>query len=99
MTPFVKVKFTDEWKAFDFQDQQVKTNPLTLSYVPALRNVNRGVSQSTYRDIIRDIVPVIEKIDGGVHAYIAQMYKDLTVKNNVADLCHGDDPDPAEADV
>ena len=52
-----------------------------------------------YRDIIRDIVPVIEKIDGGVHAYIAQMYKDLTVKNNVADLCHGDDPDPAEADV
>ena len=99
MTPFVKVKFTDEWKAFDFQDQQVKTNPLTLSYVPALRNVNRGVSQSTYRDIIRDIVPVIEKIDGGLHAYIAQMYKDLTVKNNVADLCHGDDPDPAEADV
>ena len=40
-----------------------------------------------------------KKFDGGVHAYIAQMYKDLTVKNNVADLRHGDDPDPAEADV
>ena len=44
-------------------------------------------------------MPVIEKIDGGVPAYIAQTYKDLTVKNNVANLRHGDDPDPAVADV
>ena len=98
VTPFVKVKFTDDWQAFDYQDQQIKTNPVNLGDVPALRNGNRGVTQSTYRDVIRDIVPVIEKIDGGLPAYIAQMYKDK-VKNNVADLRHGDHPDPAVADV
>ena len=73
MTPFVKVKFTDDWQAFDYQDHQVKTNPVNLGDVLALHNGNCGVEQSTQRDIIHDIVPVIEKIDGWVHAYIAQM--------------------------
>ena len=97
MTPFVKVKFTNNWQCFDSQDQQVKTNPVKLNEVPALRNGNRWLRVQPKRDIIHDIV--IEKIDGGVHAHIAKLYKDITVKTNVADLSHGDDPDPAEAEV
>ena len=97
ITPFVKVKFTDDWQAFDYQDQQVKINPVKLNEVPALQNGNRGLRVQPNPDIIHGIV--IEKIDHGVHAHIAKIYKDITVKNNVADLSHGDDPDPAVADV
>ena len=43
MTPFVKVKFIDNWQCFDYQDQQVKTNPVKLNEVPALCNGNRGL--------------------------------------------------------
>ena len=97
MTPFVKVKFTDNWQCFDYQDQQVKINPVKLNEVPALRNGNRGLRVQPNPDIIHDIV--IEKIDRWVHAHIAKLDKDITVKTNVADLSHGNDPDPAEADV
>ena len=47
MTHIVKVKFTDNRQAIDYQDQHVKTNPVKPDEVPALCNGNCGVARST----------------------------------------------------
>ena len=47
MTQIVKVKFTDNRQAIDYQDQHVKTNPVKLDEVPALCNGNCGVARLT----------------------------------------------------
>ena len=47
MTQTVKVKFTDNQQAIDYQDQHVKTYPVKLEEVPALCNGNCGVARST----------------------------------------------------
>lgn len=96
--PFVKTMFDGVWIEFDFQTQQVMGGDARLDRLAPLRQSVRGVAPSVHADLMRVVVPIIERLEGGEFSYMADVYRELPINQAVANLRTHDDPDPADSD-
>ena len=91
---WVKKDFDGEFERFDFLLKKVKRDGLPINDL--LREERRGIPQEKYDAIIKDLVPLIEQVDGGNHAWRAGFYHDLVCSDTSVDLAQADDEDPAD---
>ena len=93
---WVKKDYDAEFERFDFLLKKVMRDGLPID--DTLREERWGMPKQKYDDMIKDLVPLIEQVDGGNHAWRAGFYHDLVCSDTSVDLAQADDEDPAEDD-
>ena len=91
---WVKKDYDAEFERFDFLLKKVKQDGLPID--DTLLEERWGIPKQKYDDMIKDLVPLIEQVDGGNHAWRAGFFHDLVCSDTSVDLAQADDEDPAE---